>query len=117
MARVGHVLKHWGEAHATVANSPILRAPAQAFASNGRMPEADDVLVSRSRRGDRQAFEELVRRTARLVFARAYLECGRYERAEDLTQETYLLAWRRIRQINEPATFRAWLMSILHSVV
>jgi len=81
------------------------------------MPEADDVLISRSRRGDRQAFEEIVRRTARLVFARAYLETGRADRAEDLTQETFLLAWKRIAQVKDPTTFRPWLMSILHHVV
>ena len=48
------------------------------------MSEADEALVMRSRGGDRAAFEELVRRTARLLFARAYLETGDSHRAEDL---------------------------------
>jgi RNA polymerase sigma-70 factor (ECF subfamily) len=79
--------------------------------------ESEDLLVERSRQGDREAFEELVRGTARLVFARAYLEAGNVHRAEDLAQETFLLAWRSIGQVKETAKFRPWLLSILHRVV
>src|SRR5688500_14875607 len=76
---------------------------------------ADDELVARSRRGDRAAFEQLVRRTARLVYARQYLETRDPHRAEDLVQETFLLAWRSIGQLTDPAGFRAWLLSIARS--
>jgi RNA polymerase sigma-70 factor (ECF subfamily) len=79
--------------------------------------DEDRALVAASRRGDRQAFEELVRRTARLVYARAYLETGDVHRAEDLVQETFLTAWRKIAQLERDDGFRPWLMSILHSAV
>jgi RNA polymerase sigma-70 factor (ECF subfamily) len=79
------------------------------------LTEADEALVFRSQRGDRAAFEELVRRTARLVYARAYLEVGHVHRAEDLVQETFMTAWRSIRQLTEPSGLRPWLLSILHS--
>ena len=81
------------------------------------MTEADEDLIAKSRRGDRAAFEELVRRTARLVYARAYLETGDVHRAEDLAQETFLIAWRSISQVSDASGFRPWLMSILHSAV
>jgi RNA polymerase sigma-70 factor (ECF subfamily) len=81
------------------------------------VPDAEAELVERSRQGDRQAFEELVRQTARLVYARAYLETASSHRAEDLTQETYLRAWSRVGQVKDAASFRPWLMSILHAVV
>ena len=81
-------------------------------------PAADETsLVARSRAGDREAFEELARRTARLVFARIYLETGDPHRAEDLVQETYLSAWRSIRQVEGANGFRPWLMSIAHTTV
>src|SRR5947208_15819204 len=67
--------------------------------------------------GDRASFEELVRRTARLVFSRVFLEVGDVHRAEDLVQETFLIAWKSIRQVSEPAGFRSWLFTIGHSVV
>jgi RNA polymerase sigma-70 factor (ECF subfamily) len=80
------------------------------------MNEADDVLARRARGGDRPAFEELVRRTSRSVFARLYLETGDAHRAEDLLQETFLIAFRSVRRLKEPAGFRAWLMRIAANV-
>jgi len=78
--------------------------------------DTDEALVWRSQRGDRAAFEELVRRTARLVFARIYLDTGDSHRAEDLAQETYLIAWRRVSQLKDPTGLRPWLLSIANSV-
>jgi RNA polymerase sigma-70 factor, ECF subfamily len=79
--------------------------------------ESDETLVVRSRRGDRAAFEELVRRTARLLFAHLYLKTGDAHRAEDLVQETLLAAWKGIGRLEEPRTFRAWLVTIANSVL
>jgi RNA polymerase sigma-70 factor (ECF subfamily) len=81
------------------------------------MSETDPVLVRRARDGDRAAFEELVRRTSRLVFARLYLDTGDAHRAEDLLQDTYLLAFRSMHRLADPARFRPWLLAIAHRVV
>lgn len=81
------------------------------------MADAQTLLIERSRHGDREAFEELVRSCARLVFSRAYLETGDPHRAEDLTQETFLIAWRSIHQLRDASRFRPWLLSVLHRVV
>jgi RNA polymerase sigma-70 factor (ECF subfamily) len=78
--------------------------------------EVDEVLVVRSQAGDRAAFEELVRRTARLVYSRQYLETRDGHRAEDLAQETFLVAWRSIAQVQDPKGFRTWLLTIARSV-
>jgi RNA polymerase sigma-70 factor (ECF subfamily) len=80
------------------------------------LTETDEALVLQSQAGDRSAFEQLVRRTARLVFARLYLDTGRPRDAEDLVQETFLVAWRSIKQVTDPAGFRAWLLSIARTV-
>ena len=66
--------------------------------------DAELILVRRAREGDVPAFEELVRRTTRLVYSRLYLETGDPHQAEDLVQETYLRAYRSIRQVTEPQT-------------
>jgi RNA polymerase sigma-70 factor (ECF subfamily) len=78
--------------------------------------ETEAALVLASQAGDRKAFEQLVRRTARLVFARLYLETRRSREAEDLVQETFLTAWRSIRQVTDPAGFRTWLLAIAKTV-
>ena len=76
------------------------------------MSESDIALVQRARDGSRPAFEELVRRTSRLVYARLYLDTGDAARAEDLLQETYLQAYRSLRALTNPAGFRPWLLAI-----
>jgi len=81
------------------------------------MSESDSALAARARTGDRAAFEELVRRTARLVYARLYLETGDAHRAEDLLQETLLQAFRSIHRLDNPAGFRAWLLTIAHNTL
>lgn len=76
------------------------------------MSDPEETLVRSARSGDRAAFEELVRRTSRLVFARLYLETGDVHRAEDLLQETLLTAFRSLSKLDKPAAFRSWLLTI-----
>src|SRR5688572_24500025 len=82
----------------------------------GAAAGTDELLVRRSQAGERAAFEQLVRRTARLVYARVYLDTADRHRAEDLVQETFLIAWRRIGQVTEPAGFRTWLLTVARTV-
>ena len=63
------------------------------------MIDSELTLVKRAQRGDHAAFEELVRRTSRLVFARLYLETGDTHQAEDLLQDTLLTAYRTMGQL------------------
>jgi len=79
--------------------------------------EPDEALVRSAQGGDRLAFEELVRRTSRLVFARLYLETGDAHRAEDLLQETLLRAFRSLGDLTDPKGFRPWLLKIAQNRV
>jgi RNA polymerase sigma-70 factor (ECF subfamily) len=81
------------------------------------MSEPDAALVVRARDGDRAAFEELVRRTFRLVYAQLYVETGSVDRVEDLLQETFLLAFRSLRGLADPGGFRPWLLTIARNVL
>jgi RNA polymerase sigma-70 factor (ECF subfamily) len=109
---------------ANPATTAAAAAPAAMTAPGGRAAAAipgtgldvEALLVRRSQAGDRAAFEQLVRQTARLVYARAFMETADRDRAEDVVQETFLLAWRRIGQVSEPAGFRAWLTTVTRSV-
>jgi RNA polymerase sigma-70 factor (ECF subfamily) len=80
------------------------------------MLDADFILVVRAQRGDRAAFEELVRRTSRLVYARIYLDVGDTHHAEDLTQETLLTAYRTLGQLTQAEKFRPWLLRIAQNI-
>jgi|SRR5579871_3902272 len=81
------------------------------------MGEPDVALVVRARGGDRAAFEELVRRTSRLVYARLYLDIGDSHLAEDLLQETMMRAFRSLRYLEKAAGFRSWLLTIAQNVL
>jgi len=81
------------------------------------MTDGDETLVVQSQRGDRAAFEELVRRCARLLYSRLYLDTGDVHRAEDLVQETFLRAWRSLGELKDPRTFRPWLQTIAHKAM
>jgi len=76
------------------------------------MLDAEEKLVQSAQGGDRAAFEELVRRSSRLVYARLYLETGDAHQAEDLMQDTMLTAFRTIGQLSDPGKFRTWLLRI-----
>ena len=81
-----------------------------------QMIEPETNLVERAQRGDHAAFEELVRRCSRLVFARLYLETGDTHQAEDLLQETLLIAFRTIGQLAHVERFRSWLLRIAQNI-
>jgi RNA polymerase sigma-70 factor (ECF subfamily) len=78
--------------------------------------EPDEVLVARSRRGDREAFGELVRRWQRPLFARAMRGVHSVEAADDLVQETFLRAWKALKSFRDDARFGAWVLRILSNL-
>jgi RNA polymerase sigma-70 factor (ECF subfamily) len=80
------------------------------------MADCDESLVRNAQAGDRAAFEELVRRTSQLVFARLYLETGNRHRAEDLLQEAFMLAFRSLQRLTNPRGFRSWILTIAQNV-
>lgn len=65
---------------------------------------------------DRGAFEQLVRRHQGLVRAQLRrLLRSDDARADDLAQETFLLAWRKLYQFRGEARFSTWLFRIAYS--
>ncbi len=74
------------------------------------------LLVLRARAGDEEAFVEIVsRHGARLRYYLVGLT-GRPHVAEDLLQETWLVAWRRLRTLREPDALTTWLYRIARNL-
>jgi RNA polymerase sigma-70 factor, ECF subfamily len=74
--------------------------------------DADGDLVVRSQRGDRDAFEELVRRHAAGLYAVVLRLLSDRHEAEEVTQETFIRAWRGIAGFKREAQFFTWLYRI-----
>lgn len=72
----------------------------------------DEELVARSKAGDAESFNQLVKRWERPIFALAYRTLGREEDARDVTQETFLRAFRALSGFKGDAKFSSWLYRI-----
>ncbi len=70
------------------------------------------VLVAAAVRGDRDAFADLVRLHQRRVFRLAGRFFRRREDVEDVSQETFLTAWRRLSTYSSRAPFEHWLTRV-----
>jgi RNA polymerase sigma-70 factor (ECF subfamily) len=76
------------------------------------MPGELDGLVERAQRGDREAFDELVRRTYAGTWTLAVRLTTNEEDARDVVQEAYLRAWRSIGRFRGDAQLTTWLYRI-----
>jgi len=70
-------------------------------------------LVARSRCRDAQAFTVLIARCERLVLAVAFAAVQDPDLAGDLTQETFLRAWQKLSDLQDPNRFEAWVCGIV----
>jgi len=73
----------------------------------------DTALADRAREGDREAFEELVRRHADKVYARAFSMMRSEQEALEVSQEAWIRAWQRLRQFRGNASFPTWMTRIV----
>jgi RNA polymerase sigma-70 factor (ECF subfamily) len=72
----------------------------------------DRALVDAVLAGDRQAFGHLVERETRSVYRVCLRILGRPHDAEDVTQESFVAAFRSIRTYRGEGSLRAWLLRI-----
>ena len=77
-------------------------------------PVSDAQLIARCLVGDdRHAFTELVKRHQSAVRAcLRKLTAGNHALADDLAQETFVLAWRNLKSFRQEARFSTWLYRI-----
>lgn len=72
----------------------------------------DAELVERARAGDQAAFGVLVDRYQHVVVRAARAVVGRSEEAEDVAQDVFLRAYRRIDGFRGEASVKTWLLAI-----
>src|SRR3977135_345363 len=75
----------------------------------GDVKTADLELAARCRAGDADAFEELYRQHARRLFSLVFRMIGSAEDAEDLLQEVFLQAHRKLAGFRVESTLGPWL--------
>src|SRR5919106_4550653 len=89
------------------------RFPSSRVPVNAPVARSDEAqLVERSQAGGRHAFEEPVRRHADRLYAVVLRFVSDADEAEEVTQETFLRAWRSIDKFELRSRFFTWLYRI-----
>lgn len=75
--------------------------------------DSDASLVMHALGGNRDAFCTIVTRYQTLLCSIAYSSLGDVKRSEDLAQDAFIEAWRKLDSLREPERLKAWLCGIL----
>lgn len=76
---------------------------------------SDQEVVERARRGREAAFRELIRRYERPVFSLVYRLVRDRERAEDLSQDTFIKVLNALDRYDPSFKFSSWIFKIAHN--
>jgi RNA polymerase sigma-70 factor, ECF subfamily len=69
-------------------------------------------LVAAAQQGDREAFGQLCEQFERVVYAIAFRRLGDHAEAQEVCQEVFIQAMRKIGQLRDPRCFAGWLRSM-----
>ena len=98
---------------ATLAGRMVIDLTSDTAISDGRDSIAEQALVASARAGDADAFGQLVQLHERVVVRTAMAALGRADDAEDVAQEAFVLAWRKLPNFRGDSSFRTWLLTIV----
>lgn len=76
------------------------------------MYRSDQELIAAYLDGDRQSLDVLVGRYFRAIYGFVVRFAGNAEDAEDITQETFVKAWRHLKRFDRERNFKTWLFAI-----
>ncbi len=73
---------------------------------------SEEKLVRQAQAGNQHAFGQLYSQYSRLIYSIVRHMVRNDEAAADLTQETFIRAWRNLPRLDEPKAFGGWLRTI-----
>jgi RNA polymerase sigma-70 factor (ECF subfamily) len=77
---------------------------------------SDENLVMASRKGDKNAYAQLIREHYEHVFMICLGVVGNVEDAEDITQEAMLKGFMQLRKLRNSSQFRPWMTKIARNL-
>jgi len=76
-------------------------------------PYSDQNLIEEYlKKGDEKSLEFLVKKYLKPVYNFVYRYSGSTQEAEDITQETFVKAWKNLKKFDVEKSFKTWLFSI-----
>ena len=91
-----------------------LKGQPGAFAGSLMNSSAD--LVARACQGDQEAFRLIFERYSRPLISFVYDQVGNRELAEELTQETFVRAYKNLKALRDDTKLSTWLFGIAKNV-
>ena len=82
----------------------------------GALMNSSEELISRARRGDDEAFRLIFERYGRPIISFIYDMVGQRDLAEELTQETFVRAYKNIGGLRDETKLSTWLFGIAKNV-
>jgi len=76
------------------------------------MTRVEEQIIRKAAAGDRVAFRELVLEHSNAMFRLAWRISGDQSAADDIVQEAFIKAWRKIGNFRMQSSFRSWLHRI-----
>lgn len=76
------------------------------------MSQNEQKIIRKAAAGDRVAFRELVLEHSHAMFRLAWRLCNDESAAEDIVQEAFIKAWRKLGDFRMDASFKSWLHRI-----
>lgn len=76
-------------------------------------PMEDSILISQIQNGDAAAFDMIYEKYKEKIYRTACLLCGNSADGDDISQETWISAYRNIKKLKNPESFVPYLYSIL----
>ncbi|MBI3633480.1 MAG: sigma-70 family RNA polymerase sigma factor [Candidatus Vogelbacteria bacterium] len=81
------------------------------------MEETDVELITKSKNGDLRSFDLLVIRYLKSILNFAYRLTNNHDDADDVTQETFLKAWKNLDSFDINKSFKTWIFTIARNTV
>lgn len=73
----------------------------------------DGLLVLRAQQGDREAFEQLVRKWHKKLLYQSYIRTKDWEQSEDIIQDVWQWLVTNLRKLKEAAKFGSWIRTVV----
>jgi RNA polymerase sigma-70 factor (ECF subfamily) len=102
--------------HKTERDSGLTTLPLAMTQASFPLPAQEDV-IARAQAGDEQAFEHLYRENLGRVYALCLRMTGDRTDAEELTQEAFVRAWKKLGSFRGESAFSTWLHRLTVNLV
>lgn len=73
---------------------------------------SDSLLIANYLNGDEKSLEILIERHLKSVYYLVYQYVGSEQDAQDITQETFIRAWRNLKKFDQQKNFKTWVFVI-----